>query len=143
MLKVKFKKLDEKAVTPSYALQGDAGMDLTATTKKVVDTGSYGYTEFGTGLAMEIPEGYVGLLFPRSSVSKTGHILANSIGVVDSNYRGEVMLRFKTVPHSVEYQVGERVAQIVILPVPQMEFEEVDELDNTDRGNGGFGSTGK
>lgn len=143
MLKVKFKKLHEKAVAPKYSVEDDSAMDLTATTKKIVDEGSYGYIEYGTGLAMEIPKGHVGLLFPRSSISKTGHILANSVGVVDPGYRGEVAFRFKSIPNSQEYQPGDRIGQIMIIPRPDVEFEEVEELDETKRGEGGFGSSGK
>jgi dUTP pyrophosphatase len=84
MIEVNVKKLVENAVIPTYAQDGDAGMDLTATSINVVETPDFGYIEYGTGLAFEIPKGFVGLLYPRSSVSKTGLILANSVGVVDS-----------------------------------------------------------
>jgi len=140
---VKIKKLNEKAIIPSYQKEGDGGMDLTSTSKQIIDKGNYGYIEYGTSLAVEIPEGYVGLIFPRSSVSKTGHFLANSIGVVDSGYRGEIMLRFKTIPNSIEYAIGERIGQLMILPYPQIEFEEVEELKESERGVGSYGSTGK
>lgn len=91
-MEVKIKKLCETAVIPSYAKPGDAGMDLVATSK-VFD--KYGNVEYGTGLAMEIPEGYVGLLFPRSSISKQDLSLANAVGVIDSGYRGEIKFKFK------------------------------------------------
>ena len=140
-MKVKIKKLHPAAQIPAYAKPGDAGMDLTTIdhpNKKET------YIEYDTGLSMEIPEGYVGLLFPRSSVSKTDLILANSVGVVDSGYRGPIKLRFKEVPRKkfIEYEKGDRVGQIIIMPVPNFEFEEVDELSDTARGDGGFGSTG-
>ena len=139
-MKVKIKKLIEKAVIPIYAKLGDAGMDLTAITKD--DFSNYSYIEYGTGLSIEIPEGYVGLLFPRSSNSKTSLILSNSVGVIDSGYRGEIKLRFKEIDtNDIEYSVGDRIGQIIILPYPKIEFEEVSELSNTDRGIGGFGST--
>lgn len=141
---VKFKKLNPKAVTPCYSKQGDAGLDLTAISRDIVSKGDYEYVQYGTGLAIEIPEGYVGLLFPRSSVSTTGLHLANSVGVVDSNYRGEVCLRFKRIGwNATLYNIGERVGQIMIVPYPQIELEQVEELSSTNRGDGGFGSSGK
>lgn len=142
-MKVKIKKLDPKAVLPLYSKRGDAAMDLTAISLTKVDRDTFGYLEYGTGLAVEIPEGYVGLLFPRSSISNSGLILSNSVGVIDSGYRGEVKLRFKHILDTAAYKVGDRIGQIIILPYPQIEFEEVDELSSTDRGEGGFGSTGK
>ena len=139
-MKVKIKKLHSDAVIPTYAKQGDAGMDLTAVQWNTTER----YVEYDTGLSMEIPEGHVGLLFPRSSVSKTNLVLANCVGVVDSGYRGPVKLRFKELsgPPGGRYKQGDRVGQIIIMPVPSFEFEEVEELNNTDRGEGGFGSTG-
>ena len=141
-MQVKITKVKEGAVVPSYAKQGDAGLDLTAISEVIDQTGDYGYIEYGTGLAIEIPEGYVGLLFPRSSISKTGMILANSVGVVDSGYRGEIKFRFKYISGTAKYNVGERVGQLVILPYPQIELVEVDDLESTERGEGSFGSTG-
>lgn len=141
-MQVKIKKLNELAIIPSYAKNGDSGLDLTATSLEVIDTGDYGYISYGTGLAIEIPTGYVGLIYPRSSISKTGHILANSVGVIDSGYRGEIQVRFKTIPESNEYKVGDKIAQLIIMPYPEIQFEEVEELSDTDRGKGGFGSTG-
>jgi len=94
-------------------------------------------------LAMEMPEGYVGLIFPRSSISKTDHYLRNSVGVIDSGYRGEIKVRMSTpLLGGVEYKVGDRVAQLVIMKLPWVNLQEVDELSDTDRGEGGFGSTG-
>ena len=172
-MKVKIKKLHPDAVIPSYAKPGDAGMDLTAISKRV-ETGSDEngeYIEYGTGLAIEIPEGHVGLVFPRSSVSKKDLFLANAVGVIDSGYRGEVKLRYKveqeydvlvdwehptrmmsdTINYHVGdrmfyaniYAVGDKVGQLIILPYPTVEMVEVDHLGNSDRGEGGFGSTGK
>ena len=91
-MKVRIKKLDNNAVIPSYAVHGDAGMDLTATRKWFDESGNICY---GTGLAFEIPEGYVGLVFPRSSCSKKQLVLANAVAVIDSGYRGEVVMKFK------------------------------------------------
>lgn len=139
MLEVKIKKLIDSAVIPSYAKPGDAGMDLTATSVNETLT----YIEYGTGLTVEIPENYVGLIFPRSSISKYGLILANSIGVIDSGYRGEILCRFKVTDWDNVYNVGERVAQIIILPYPQVKFILSDQLSETERGDGGFGHTNK
>ena len=139
---VKFKKLDPKAVTPAYSKAGDAAMDLTAISLSKVDKDEYGYLEYGTGLAFEIPEGYVGLLFPRSSISNSGLILTNSVGVIDSGYRGEVKFRFKHIPDTAFYKPGDRVGQIIIMPYPQIELQEAEQLSETDRAEGGFGSTG-
>jgi dUTP pyrophosphatase len=139
-MKVKIKKLDERATIPSYAKNGDAGMDLRAIRFQRDSDGNYVYY---TGLAFEIPEGYVGLLFPRSSISKTSHFLRNSVGVVDSGYRGEIMFKFGYGSNIKSYRVGERVGQLIIMPYPSIEFEEVDSLSDTERGEDGFGSTGQ
>jgi len=174
-LEVRIKKLVEGAVIPKYAKDGDAGMDLTATSKSYDENGNVVY---GVGLAFEIPKGYVGLLFPRSSNAKQDLLLSNSVGVLDSGYRGEVMFKFKKqinterqnlnimayvsqmakikeeyainglldgddIEEFSDYNVGDRIGQIIILPYPQIEFKVVEELDETDRGTGGFGSTGK
>lgn len=148
-MEVKIKRLVEDAVIPAYAHDTDAGLDLVAT--------SYEYKDdihchvYGTGLAVEIPEGYVGLLFPRSSNRKTESYLTNHVGVVDSGYRGEIMLSFKTRDYKEvaiqqlykPYEVGDKVAQLIIMPYPKIKFIEVDELSNSDRGENGHGSTGK
>jgi dUTP pyrophosphatase len=138
-VKIKFKKLNKRAEIPFYAKDGDAGMDLVATT--LVRTSKF--FEYGTDLAMEIPKGYVGLLFPRSSISKTDHFLRNSVGVIDSGYRGEIKLRM-SIPAlgETEYLIGDKVGQLILMKLPWVEIEEVDELSDTDRGEGGFGSTG-
>ena len=163
MLDVKIMKLVEEAVIPQYSLEGDAGLDLTATFRSYDE---FGNVVYHTGIAMEIPKGYVGLLFPRSSNAKQQLLLSNSVGVIDSGYRGEVMLKFKSSASSfslkslfklifnpdayltiinnfkISYYVGERIGQIIILPYPQIEFEEAEELSETERGNGRYGSTG-
>ncbi len=139
-MKLKIKKLDSSATIPSYAKRGDACFDLTATSINLTDK----FIEYGTGLAMEITEGYVGLIFPRSSVTNKDLMLKNSVGVIDSGYRGEIKFRFLRTKDVIEaYSVGERIGQMMILPYPTVEFEEVDELTETNRGNGGYGSTGK
>lgn len=143
-MKVKIKKLTDNALIPQYAKPGDAGMDLTAT--------SYCYDAtndnhvYGTGLAVEIPEGFVGLVFPRSSNRKTFHYLTNHVGVIDSGYRGEIILTFKHRDGELDvirpYNVGDRIGQLIIMPYPIIEFVESDELSETERGTGGHGSTG-
>lgn len=139
-MKVKIKKLHPDAIIPSYARSGDAGMDLVAIS--VSSPGSL--LTYGTGLSVEIPEGFVGLIFPRSSIYKTGFILSNSIGVIDSGYRGEIMIKFYDQFKSViKYNIGDKIAQLIIMPHPQIELEEVEELETSERGAGGFGSTGK
>ena len=142
-MKVRIKKLHSDAVVPRYAKPGDAGLDLTAVSMKL-DSSSAGreLVTFGIGLAVEIPEGHVGLLFPRSSVYKSGLTLTNSVGVVDSGYRGEIMMKFQVSAVSNMYKVGDRVGQLLIVPYPQIEFDEVEELSSTERGQGGYGSTG-
>ena len=137
-MKVKIKKIHPKAVIPQYAKKGDAGMDLTAVDIEYGDK----YITYKTGLAMSIPTGFVGLLFPRSSVYKTQQTLANSVGVIDSGYRGEIFLKFTRSTDEFEYSEGDRVGQIIIIPYPQIEFIKVDKLSDTDRSMGGFGSTG-
>jgi dUTP pyrophosphatase len=140
-MRVRFKKLSEKAVTPQYAKPGDAGMDLVSTSLVKNEI----FYEYETDIAVEIPEGYVGLLFPRSSISKTKQILSNHVGVVDSGYRGSLRLRFKKLDwdNGEVYEVGDKVGQLVIIPYPTIELEEVSELSETHRGSDAFGSSGK
>lgn len=142
-MRVNIKKLDKNAVIPQYAKHGDAGMDLTAISKSYDE---HDNAVYGTGLAFEIPFGYVGYIFPRSSNSKKDLILSNAVGVIDSGYRGEVIFKFKAAMKNVNrmqnlYQIGDRIGQLIIMPIPQIEFIEVDELSSTDRGTGSFGST--
>ena len=143
-MKVKVKKLHTNAVAPKFGKPGDAGADLVATS---VDASSReGQIVYGTGLAVEIPEGMVGLVFPRSSVRNTDLTMSNSVGVIDSGYRGEIMVTFNLKnPWSPDdvYKVGDRIAQLIIMPVPLIEYMIVDELSETERGTGGHGSTGK
>lgn len=141
---VKIKKLDPNAVIPQYAHNGDAGMDLVATRMWIDEQGNICY---GTGIAMEIPMGFVGLVFPRSSIAKKQLVLSNAVGVIDAIYRGEILAKFKPTTNlplrgSEIYQVGERIAQIIIVPYPKIEFEEVAELSETERQDGGYGSSG-
>ena len=139
-MKIKFKKLNDRAKIPFYANEGDAGMDLVATTVTRLSS----FYEYGTDIAMQVPKGYVGLLFPRSSISNTDHYLRNSVGVIDSGYRGEIKIRM-SVPElgKKEYNIGDKIAQLVIIKLPWVDIEEVQDLDDSDRGEGGFGSSGK
>ena len=151
-MKINIKKLVPEATVPSYAMDGDAAMDLTAVSKNKDINGNVVY---GTGLAIAIPNGYVGLIFPRSSVSKKHLDLANAVGVIDAGYRGEIICKFKPTPIFIpsnlslpiiddkfEYEINERIAQLMIIPRPSIEFNEVEDLSESDRGVGGFGSTG-
>ena len=138
---IRFKKVHPCADTPKYAKDGDAAVDLTA-------TGMWYDSEidcwvYGTGLAVEIPRGYVGLIYPRSSLSKYDLTLANHVGVIDSGYRGEIILKFKPLKDApVLYSVGDRIGQLIVQPVLKMDFVEVENLTDTNRGSGGFGSSG-
>lgn len=136
-MKIRIKKLDRMAVVPAYAHEGDAGLDLTAVSMTVSgDTVTY-----GTGLAFEIPDGYMGLVFLRSSVYRYDLSPTNCVGVIDSGYRGEVSIKVKR-RGGMMYDAGDRVAQMIILPYPRVEFIESDKLSSTERGTGGYGSTG-
>lgn len=167
VMEVNFKKLHPDAVTPTYARDGDAGLDFVAIAKEHKPP----FLEYRTGIAVEIPEGYVGLIFPRSSITKSapGVSLKNSVGVIDSGYRGEIMFRFEMPSDEClwdgeEYvswndgelgpstnglddllptpKVGDKIGQMIILPYPMIRLREVDELTNSERGDNGFGSTG-
>lgn len=163
-MKVIFKKLVDNAVLPFYGTSEAAGLDMTATSKFYDE---FGNVVYGTGIAGKIPEGYVGLLFPRSSNAKKDLILSNSVGVWDADYTGEIFFKFKPavsfrnnsfiadnsldfdyidVPQKGwrydEYQIGDRIGQLLIIPYPKIEPEFVDELPTTDRGDKGWGSTG-
>ena len=143
-MELKFKKLNEKAVLPTRAHSTDAGLDLT----------TYGFTQevdasgklvlvYHTGLAVEIPEGYMGLLFMRSSVATKSVTMTNCVGIIDSGFRGEIIGKFKITTDSIPtvYQEGERVMQLVVMPYPQFEPVFADELSDGDRGEKGYGSS--
>lgn len=138
---VKFKKTHPDAVSPVYARAYDAGADITA-----ISPGKYvqGYVEYRTGLSVEIPTGYVGLIFPRSSISKTDLSLCNSVGVIDSGFRGEITFRFRTSSTgSIIYKQGDKIGQLMIMPIPAITFVEVDSLQASERGEGAYGSSGR
>jgi dUTP pyrophosphatase len=140
---MKFKKLTTTAITPTRGSPNSAGLDLYADADVLVSSGAS--VMLGTGIAIEIPMNHVGLVAIRSSVGKAGVALANSVGVIDSDYRGEIKLCLTYTAGSGGHYIrkGQAVAQIVIMPVLQVELVEVDALSTTERGDGGFGSTGK
>lgn len=146
IMKLNFKKLNENAVMPTYGSEFAAGADLYACTNGETVVIESGETKLiKTGLAMEIPEGYAGLIYARSGIAnKRGLAPSNKVGVIDSDYRGEIMVSLHN--HSNETQSiadGERIAQMVITPFLKVEYNEVEEISETVRGEGGFGSTGK
>lgn len=136
---LRFKRLTSTAKAPEKQHESDACFDLFADNKEVKET----YIKMKTGIAVEIPKGYVGLIFPRSSITKRGLMLKNSVGVIDSGYRGEIEFRFTKIGKGQEYDLDERIGQLMLLPVPDFPLKEVKELSDSDRGAGGFGSTGK
>ena len=140
---VRFKKLVNNAVQPAYAKPGDAGLDLVATSREWSD--ELQCYIYGTGIAVEIPEGYVGFLVPRSSLRKYGLIMANHIGTIDSGYRGEIFVTFRPATKDLSeiYKVGDKIAQLIIMRYPIIEMLEVDELSDSVRGTDGHGSTGR
>ena len=144
-MKVKIKKISELAKIPTYGTEFSAGADIYALLDEAVTIAPNETVMIKTGLQMEIPENYVGLIYPRSGISvKRGLAPANKVGVIDSDYRGEVMVALHN--HSTENQTVEpfeRIAQLVIAPYIQASFEEADCLEESTRGEGGFGSTGK
>lgn len=139
---LKFKKLTDKAIKPTYGTEFSAGADLYSTEKVVISCGETKLIK--TGIAVEIPVGYVGLIYARSGLAtKRGLAPANKVGVIDSDYRGEIMVALYNqsgVEQIVEQ--GERVAQMVITPYLKVDYQEVEDLQDTTRGSGGFGSTG-
>lgn len=141
-MQVKVKKLNDLAKIPAYSKPGDAGLDLTATSK----TREGKSLVYGTGLSIEIPEGYVGLLFPRSSLTNYDLSLGNHVGIIDSGYRGELLFKFKRTDmelFSKAYSVGDRIGQLLIIPYPKVELVEVAELSSSERGKSGYGSSGQ
>ena len=145
-MQIKFKKTRKHAIIPTKAYESDAGFDLTACDWDI-NTAKGHYTYY-TGIALEIPHGYVGLIFPRSSICSTSLILTNSVGVIDAGYRGEIELRF-TESNSNQrscnrvYNCGERIAQLVIVALPSIELIESETLSASERETKGFGSSGK
>ena len=145
MPNINIKKLNENAVIPTYGSEFSAGADLYALADEPIVIAPRETVLVHTGVAMEIPSGYVGLVFARSGLAtKRALAPANKVGVIDSDYRGEIMVALHnhgSEPKTVEN--GERIAQIVLVPYISADFNEVDELSDTVRGEGGFGSTGR
>ncbi len=141
-MEVKFELLNPAAKMPTKAHESDAGFDIYATAITHPYHSAGVYTEICTGLSLEIPNGYVGLIFPRSSITNTRHFLRNSVGVIDSGYRGEIKLRFSIDDTNTCYRIGDKVGQIVFLRLPVVSLVESKKLSNSDRGTGGFGSSG-
>ena len=143
-MKVEFKKLVDGAVIPTRAHMTDAGFDLTCTS--IFEGGFDAETiTYGTGVAVNIPQGYVGLLCSRSSIYKKDLIQNNSVGIIDAGYTGELIFKFRKMqPFTRRYEIGDKIGQLVIIPLPDIELEEVKDFSvPTDRGDNGFGSTGK
>jgi len=162
---INVKKLVHNAKMPTKAHHNDACFDMWAVNK----TETPQYIQYGTGIALKIPDGYVGLIFPRSSITKEDLMLKNSVGVIDAGYRGEVCFRFtkivndtwekyiipdgKTIEHMINvgvperelqtYEVGDKIGQIMFIKLPEIKLQLVNELDDSTRSEGGFGSTGK
>lgn len=139
---IQFQLLHPESRLPTRATDGSAGLDLYCHDYK-----PYGdrMLEYFTGVAVAIPEGYVGLVFPRSSISGTNMRLANCVGVIDADFRGEIRLRFDVLNYpdsAIDYDVGDKIGQLLIVPSPQFSPVAVDKLPATGRGDGGFGSTG-
>lgn len=142
-MKINYKRLTIAAEAPKVATAGSAGADISSAADVTIKPGETKLIP--TGLVMEIPAGHVGLMFPRSGLSlKTSLRQPNSVGVIDSDYRGEVRGMFtNTGAEDVEFKRGDRIAQMIVLPIPGVEWVEVAELGKTERGEGGFGSTGR
>ena len=143
-MKVRVKKLDEKAIVPTYGTDYSAGADLYVLSDDPVEIPPHTTVLLHTGIAAEIPEGYCGLIFARSSLGvKRGLAPANKVGVIDADYRGEIRVALHNHSEKNAYvEPGERVAQLAIIPFLKAEFEAVEDLSDTVRGAGGFGSTG-
>lgn len=143
-MKIKAKKLHLNAIIPSKQKEGDVGLDLTCTSKNY-DKSSSTYI-YGFGLSIELEPGYFGLIVPRSSIYKKSQVLTNHCGIIDENYRGELKAIFRDSNPNVfsydRYEVGDRIAQLIVLPYPNVEIEEVSELSHSNRGEKAFGSSG-
>lgn len=140
-----YKKLNKNAITPTYGTPLSAGADLYNLPECDITIPAHSTVLIHTGIAVEIPEGYCGLIFARSGLAtKRGLAPANKVGVIDADYRGEVMVALHNhTDTEATVLAGERVAQMVITPFVQVSFDEVNELTDTQRGEGGFGSTGR
>ena len=144
-MNINFKKLNDLAITPTRGSEYAAGYDLYAATDYTIEVEPHATVKVGTGLAFELPENTFAAIFPRSGIaSKRGLAPANKVGVCDADYRGEYMIMLHNHTNLVQtIEPGERIAQMILMPYIPMEFNEVDELSETVRGTGGFGSTGQ
>lgn len=144
-MEVRFKKLNDLAKIPTRGSKFSAGYDLYAATNKDIQIPPHSTVKIGTGLAMEIPTGWFGAIFARSGIAtKRGLRPANAVGICDADYRNEYIVALHNDSNeTMTVQAGERIAQLVILPYQDIDFKEVDKLHETDRGEGGFGSTGE
>jgi dUTP pyrophosphatase len=153
-MEIKFKRLDGLAKKPTKAHKTDGAFDLYAVTATPImeiinqrtrnETTIVKYWEYDTKLSIELPSGYVGLVLPRSSISETSLVLSNHVGLIDENYRGSIKFRFRDLSNGQNrYQIGDRIGQILIVPYPQIEWKETEELSESERGTDGFGSSGK
>lgn len=143
-MELKFKKLNENAVIPSYAHEGDAGLDLvTVGFTQEFDRSGKMVLVYHTGLAVEIPEGYVGLIFCRSSIAERSLTMTNCVGIIDHGYSGELIVKFKINTDALPtiYKEGEKIAQLIVMPYPKMDPVEVEHIVEGERGVEGFGST--
>lgn len=143
-MQLRIKRLDSKLPLPAYAHEGDAGLDLYAAEAVVIEPGQRALVP--TGIAVAIPEGYAGFVQPRSgSAIRSGLSLVNSPGLIDAHYRGEIKaIAINLDPENpISIERGDKIAQLVIVPIARCVLDEVDELDDTARGEGGFGSTGR
>ena len=144
-MEIKIKRLNERAKIPTFGTEFSAGADLYCAEEHEISVCSGQKCSIGTGISMEIPEGYVGLVFARSGLAcKNGLRLCNSVGVIDADYRGEIKVVLHNDSEYVrEIKPGERVAQMIVMPYPKVSFIEVEELSDTLRGESGFGGTGR
>jgi dUTP pyrophosphatase len=143
-MRLEFRRLDPTVPLPEYAHRGDAGLDLRANADLIVGPGERALV--GTGLAVAIPEGHAGLVLPRSGLAwRHGLTLANSPGLIDAGYRGEIMCAVVNMDRDQAAKIsrGDRIAQLVVVPVPALEPVWMDDLPPSERGEGGFGSTGR
>jgi len=137
-MELKYKKLISEAQAPTKSYESDAGWDFYCTSYDVKEK----YIEYHTGIALEIPDNMVGLAFPRSSITNKDLMLKNSVGVIDAGYRNEIIFRFIQMNETYNmYEIGDRIGQLIFIPIPQITLVEAEELSASPRNMGGFGST--
>lgn len=142
-MKINYKQVHDNLITPAYAKEGDAGMDLTAVEVERSGNWFFPLYTYRTGVALELPKTYFMMLVPRSSLSKKLMWMANHVGIIDSGYRGELIFKFRSILGIKPYKVGERIGQMVLMRKNKIEPNLVVDLSKSERGEGGFGSTGK